>query len=240
MPINLEPIRPNPAVRGAPPTAIEAGFRDYMHAVYAYMAGGLALTGFVAYFSVAEGIYQKLATTPLIWVVLFAPLAMVLFLSFRIQKMSLPAARVAYWAFATLMGLSIAGIFLLYTGESIARVFFITAGTFGGMSVFGYTTQRDLSKWGSFLMMGLFGVIIAAVVNLFLHSSQLQFLVSVIGVIVFVGLTAYDTQRIKRMYVVADGPDVVGKKVVMGALMLYLDFVNLFLMLLQLFGGGRR
>ncbi|MDN5874576.1 MAG: Bax inhibitor-1/YccA family protein [Sinobacteraceae bacterium] len=238
MPIDLPQRRVTPIVSGDK-EAVEAGFRSYMHAVYAYMTGGLALTGVVAYFAVATGIYQQLATSPLIYVALFAPFAMVLFLSFRINKMSLSAARIAYWAYAALMGLSIAGIFLLYTGEAISRVFFITAGTFGAMSVFGYTTKRDLSRWGSFLMMGLIGVIIASVVNIFLHSSRLQFLVSVIGVIVFVGLTAYDTQRIKYQYVSSDGGEIMGKKVVMGALMLYLDFINLFIMMLQLFGGRR-
>lgn len=239
MPTEL-PTRSRTPVHGIyAPAELEAGFRAYLHAVYAYMAGGLALTGAVAYYAVATGVYQKIAATPLIWLVLFAPFAMVLFLGFRVQKMSLPAARVTYWVYAALMGLSIAGIFLMYTGEEISRVFFITAGTFGVMSVYGYTTKRSLANWGSFLMMGLIGVIIASVVNLFLHSTRLQFMVSVIGVIVFVGLTAYDTQRIKHAYVATDGGDVLGKKVVMGALMLYLDFVNLFIMLLQLFGGRR-
>ncbi|HEX7381084.1 MAG TPA: Bax inhibitor-1/YccA family protein [Nevskiaceae bacterium] len=234
------PHRPvNPAIHGGR-VALESGFRDYLHAVYAYMAGGLLVTGLVAYGSVAVGLYQRLAATPLLWVVLFAPFILVMLLAFRIQKMSLSAARTTYWIYAVLMGLSIAGIFLLYSGESIARVFFITAGTFGAMSLYGYTTKRDLSRWGSFLMMGLIGVIIASLVNIFLHSTQLQFVVSVIGVIVFVGLTAYDTQRIKTMYVSTDGGEMVGKKVVMGALMLYLDFVNLFIMMLQLFGGNRR
>lgn len=239
MPMEL-PHRPvNPAIRGGR-VALESGFRDYLHAVYAYMAGGLLVTGLVAYGSVAAGLYQRLAATPLVWVVLFAPFILVMLLAFRIQKMSLPAARTTYWVYAALMGLSIAGIFLLYTGEAISRVFFITAGTFAAMSLYGYTTKRDLSRWGSFLMMGLIGVIIASLVNIFLHSTQLQFVVSVIGVIVFVGLTAYDTQRIKTMYVSSDGGELVGKKVVMGALMLYLDFVNLFIMMLQLFGGNRR
>ncbi|TAM11535.1 MAG: Bax inhibitor-1/YccA family protein [Nevskiaceae bacterium] len=239
MPTQLPSRSPSP-VRGVyGENALEAGFRSYLHAVYAYMTGGLALTGIVAWYAVSTGIYQKIAATPLIWVVLFAPFVMVLVLGFRLQKMSLPAARVTYWAYAALMGLSIAGIFLMYTGEAISRVFFITAGTFGVMSVYGYTTKRSLANWGSFLMMGLIGVIIASVVNLFLHSTRLQMMVSVIGVIVFVGLTAYDTQRIKLAYSGTDGSDVLGKKVVMGALMLYLDFVNLFIMLLQLFGGRR-
>jgi len=238
MPIDFKRMQSDPGVT-AIPQGDEAGLRDYMHAIYNTMAGGLALTGVVAWYGYTSGLYLAIAKTPLIWLVLFAPLAMVLFLSFRIQKMSLATAQMTYWAYAALMGLSLAGIFMLYTGESIARVFFITSGTFAGMSVFGYVTKTDLTRWRSFLMMGLIGVIIAAVVNMFLHSSQLQFLVSVIGVIVFVGLTAYDTQKIKRMYFAADGHDMVGKKVIMGALTLYLDFINLFLMLLRLFGGRR-
>lgn len=239
MPMDFKRMQSGPQTT-AIPQGSEAGLRDYMHAIYNMMAGGLALTGVVAYFGYTSGLYQAIAATPLIWLVLLAPLGMVLFLSFRIQKMSLATAQVTYWAYAALMGLSLAGIFMLYTGESIARVFFITSATFASMSVFGYVTKRDLTRWGSFLMMGLIGVIIAAVVNMFLHSSALEFLVSVIGVIVFVGLTAYDTQKIKRMYYTADGHEVAGKKVVMGALTLYLDFINLFLMLLRLFGGGRR
>ncbi|HEU0196711.1 MAG TPA: Bax inhibitor-1/YccA family protein [Nevskiaceae bacterium] len=239
MPMELPTRRVTPIITGRR-DAVETGFRNYMHAVFAYMAGGLALTGLVAYWAVAAGVYQKLAATPLIWVVLFAPFVLVMVLGFRLQKMSLAAARVTYWVYAALMGLSIAGIFLVYTRTDISRVFFITAGTFGAMSLYGYTTKRSLAGWRSFLMMGLIGVIIAALVNMFVHSSALQFVVSVVGVIVFVGLTAYDTQRIKTMYVSTDGNAVLGKKVVMGALMLYLDFVNLFLMMLQLFGGGRR
>ncbi len=238
MPIDFKRI-PSDSQTAAMPQGSEAGLSNYMHAIYNTMAGGLALTGVVAYLGYTQGLYQAIAGTPLIWLVMFAPLAMVLFLGFRIQKMSLATAQVTYWAYAALMGLSLAGIFMLYTGESISRVFFITSGTFAGMSVFGYVTKTDLTRFGSFLMMGLIGVIIAAVVNMFLHSSELQFLISVIGVIVFVGLTAYDTQKIKQMYFAADGHDVAGKKVVMGALTLYLDFINLFLMLLRLFGGRR-
>ena len=238
MPIDLERVRAS--VSGQPQSQVsEAGLRDYMHAIYNMMAGGLALTGIVAWFGYSSGLYLSIAQTPLIWLVLFAPFAMVLFLGFRIQKMSLATAQVTYWVYAALMGLSVAGIFMLYTGNSIARVFFITSGTFAGMSLYGYVTKTDLTKFGSFLMMGLIGVIIASLVNLFLHSTQLQFLISVIGVIVFVGLTAYDTQKIKQMYYAADGHDIAGKKVVMGALTLYLDFINLFLMLLRLFGNRR-
>jgi FtsH-binding integral membrane protein len=171
---------------------------------------------------------------------MLAPLGFVFFLSARIQSMSTGAAQATFWAFAAVMGLSMASIFLVFTGASIARVFFITAGTFGAMSLYGYTTKRDLTNWGSFLFMGLIGVIIASLVNIFLASSALAFAISVIGVIVFVGLTAYDTQQIKEMYYEGDGADVMTKKTIIGALRLYLDFINLFVMLLQLFGQSRQ
>jgi uncharacterized protein len=235
MPIDLNSARPVSTVRSAG----DEGLRAYVRAVYAFMAGGLALTGAVSWFAYSSGLYPVIARTPLIWVVMFAPLVLVMFLSFRIQRMSLAAAQISYWAYAGLVGLSLAGIFMIYTGQSIARVFFITAGTFGGMSLWGYTTRKDLSGWGSFLFMGLIGVIIAGLVNVFLRSSAVQFAVSVMGVIVFVGLTAYDTQKIKQMYYAADSRDTLGKMVVLGALALYLDFINLFLMLLRLFGGRR-
>jgi len=219
--------------------ASDAGLRSYMHGVYNYMGGGLALTGVIAYYAATSGFYARIAATPLIWVVMLAPLALVFLLGFRIQRLSVPAAQATYWSYAALMGLSLGGIFLLYTGQSISRVFFITAGTFGAMSFYGYTTRTDLSRFGSFLMMGLIGIIIAGLVNLFMHSSALQFALSVIGVFVFVGLTAYDTQKLVAMYSTADGHEVAQKKTIMGALMLYLDFVNLFLMLLRLFGDRR-
>jgi hypothetical protein len=151
--------------------------------------------------------------------------------------MSAASAQITYWVFAGLMGLSLASIFVIYTGESIARVFFITAATFAAMSLYGYTTKRDLTAWGSFLMMGLIGIIIAMVVNFFIGSTMIQFVVSVLGVLIFIGLTAYDTQKIKEMYTAADGSEIAGKKAIMGALRLYLDFINLFLMLLHLFGN---
>jgi len=189
----------------------------------------------------SQGIYQQyIIGTPLYWVVLLAPLALVMVLSFGIQRMSLSAAQLAFWAYSALMGLWFAGVFLLFTTESIARVFFITAGTFAAMSIYGYTTRTDLSRFGSFLMMGLIGIILAGLVNIFIGSSALQFAISVIGIIVFVGLTAYDTQRIKEMYLESDGAVVAGKKAIMGALALYLDFINLFLLLLQFMGVQRR
>ncbi|MEQ1863944.1 MAG: Bax inhibitor-1/YccA family protein [Micropepsaceae bacterium] len=222
------------------PVLIDRGLRAYMLGVYNFMAGGLALTGLVAYVGVATGFYASIAGTPIFWIVLFAPLAIVLFLGFRIQSMSLTTARFSFWLYAALVGLSLSGVFIVYTGESIARVFFISAATFAAMSLFGYTTRADLSRFGSFLVMGLVGIVIAGLVNLFLASSALQFAISVIGVIIFIGLTAYDTQRIKAIYVEGDDEATAGKKAIMGALALYLDFLNLFLLLLQLLGDRRR
>ena len=238
MPIDFNSFSATPSSQ-----AREAGLRGYMHAVYGYMTGGLALTGVVAYYSFASGIYLAIAKTPLIWVVLLAPLAMVMLLGFRIQKMSLTAAQMTYWGYAALMGLSLGGIFMMFTGESISRVFFITAGTFGVMSVYGYSTKRDLTKLGSFMMMGLIGVGILGLVEIFLSLSELQFLFFVIGVIVFFGLAAYEPPKIRALFPATDAHEIAGKKEVFGALMLYLDFINLFLLLLQLFGntgGGRR
>lgn len=222
-----------------PQVGLDVGLRNYMLRVYNYMAGGLAITGVVAYFAAATGLYVRIAQTPLIWLVVFAPLGMVMLLSFRIQKMSMGAAQATFWVFAALMGLSLSYIFLVYTGTSIAEVFFITAATFLAMSLYGYTTKSDLAKFGSFLFMGLIGIIIASVVNIFLHAAALQFAISVIGVLVFTGLTAWDTQRIKEMYWEGDGSVVAGKKAIMGALALYLDFINLFIMLMQLMGNRR-
>jgi FtsH-binding integral membrane protein len=225
---------------GLTQTAVDVGLRQYMLRVYNYMAGGLALTGVVAYGAAASGLYQAIFGTPLYWVVLLAPLALVMLLSFRIERMSLGVAQLTFWAYAGLVGLSLSGIFIVYTGESIARVFFIAAATFAAMSLYGYTTRSDLSRFGSFLFMGLIGIVIAGLVNIFVASSALQFAISIIGVIVFVGLTTWDTQRIKELYVTADGEVVAGKKAIMGALTLYLDFLNLFLMLMQLLGDRRR
>lgn len=222
-----------------PQVDIDVGLRQYMLRVYNYMAGGLALTGLVAYFAAASGIYTALAHTPFIWLIVLAPLGLVLFLQFRIASMSLGAAQATFWVYAGLVGLSLGFIFLVYTSASIALTFFICAAMFAGMSLWGYTTKRDLTGMGSFLFMGLIGIIIAALVNMFLASPALQFAISAIGVVVFAGLTAWDTQQIKEMYWAGDGTIVAGKKAVMGALRLYLDFLNLFLMLLQ-FVGVRR
>jgi uncharacterized protein len=220
--------------------AIDAGLRQFMISVYNYMASGLALTGIVAYAAAETGLYASLIDTPMLfWGVTLAPLALVLLLSFRIEKMSLGTAKTAFWAYAALVGLSLSGIFFVYTGTSIARTFFITAATFLAMSLFGYTTRADLARTASFLLMGLVGIIIASIVNVFFASSIVQLAISVIGVIVFVGLTAYDTQRIKEIYLNSDSPAIAGKKAIMGALALYLDFLNLFILLMQLTGNRR-
>lgn len=232
------PLQSNSAQRSV--AEGDSGLRQYLRRIYNYMGVGLTLTGLVAYFGAVSGFYAAVAGTPLIWIILLAPLALVLALSFRIERMSLGAAQLSFWSYAGLVGLSLSGIFLLYTGESIARVFFISGAAFGGTSFYGYATRRDLSRFGSFLFMGLIGIVIASFVNMFLASSALQFAVSVIGVLVFTGLTAYDTQRLKSLYVSADDDVAAGKKAIIGALALYLDFLNLFLLLLQLFGDRRR
>jgi FtsH-binding integral membrane protein len=219
---------------------IDVGLRQYMLKVYNFMTGGLVLTGLVAYgVAGSPTILRAIYGTPLQWVVMLAPIGFAMLFGFRIQKMRASTAQMLYWAFAAVMGLSLSYIFLAYTGASVARVFFITAGTFAGMSLYGYTTKRDLAGVGSFMMMGLIGIILAMLVNLFLHSSALQFAISVIGVIVFVGLTAWDTQRIKEMYVAGDVAEIGTKKAILGAFQLYLDFINLFVMLLQLLGNRR-
>lgn len=218
---------------------IDAGLRSHMLRVYNLMAGGLALTGLVAYGAAASGVYAAIAATPLFWLLVFAPLGLALLLGFRLHAMSTAAASAVFWGYAGLLGLSLAGIFLVYTGTSIARTFFIAAATFAGTSLYGYTTRTDLSRFGSFLMMGLIGVVLASLVNIFLASPALAFAVSVMGVIVFTGLAAWDTQRIREMYFETAGTEGQGRAAVLGALMLYMDFVNLFLSLLN-FAGERR
>jgi uncharacterized protein len=218
---------------------VDVGLREYMLRIYNYMASALALTGIVAYVFANSGMYMSIARTPAIWLVMLAPLGLVLVLSFGIQKLSATAAQAIFWLYAALMGISLASVFLVFTGASVARVFFITAGTFAAMSLYGYTTKRDLSQLGAFLFMGLIGIVIASLVNIFVGSTALQFAISVIGVLVFTGLTAYDTQTIKEMYYEGDGYEIASKKAVMGALRLYLDFVNLFMMLMQLLGVRR-
>ncbi len=231
---------------------LDAGLRAYMLRVYNWMTSGLLLTGVVAYTiantSLIDLFYHQVATprglsiqpTILGYAAIFAPLAFVLVLSFGVNRLSRTATQALFWAFAAAMGASIANIFLIYSGASIARVFFITSATFGAMSIYGYTTKADLSRIGSFLIMGLIGVVIASVVNMFIGSTALQFAISIIGVLVFVGLTAYDTQRIKGDYMqsaYAEGTDGAAKRAVFDALSLYLNFINLFMLLLQLFGN---
>jgi hypothetical protein len=218
--------------------AVDEGLRAYMLRVYNYMASGLLLTGIVAYLTAqSDTMLQLIYGTPLKWVVFLAPLGLVFFLSARIHKMSAGAAQATYWIYAGLVGLSLASIFIVYTGASITRVFLISASVFGAMSLYGYTTKRDLTGWGSFLFMGLIGIVIAMVVNIFLASAMIHFVISVLGVLIFTGLTAYDTQAIKSMYMEDDHADVASRKAIMGALRLYLDFLNLFIMLLSLFGN---
>ena len=231
---------------------IDQGLRAYMLKVYNYMASGVLLTGLIAlaFFKMAvvsdggqivgpTNFGNTIYASGLKWVIMLAPLAVVFYVTFEIAKMSAATAQTTFWIFAALMGASLSSIFLISTGASLTRVFFITAGTFGAMSIYGYTTKRDLTKMGSFLMMGLFGIIIASIVNIFMKSTMMYFVISIIGVLVFVGLTAYDTQKIKNMYLVSDSGELMGKKAVMGALTLYLDFINLFIMLLRLFGQRR-
>jgi uncharacterized protein len=231
--------RPRAAFGATAGAEVDLGLRQYMLRVYNFMAGGLAVTGLVAYVAAASGFYQQIAGTPLIWLVMLAPLGAVLFLTFRIERVSVGTAQAIFWGYAALMGLSLAGIFLVFTHTSIARVFFISAATFAAMSLYGYTTRRDLTQFGSFLFMGLIGIVLASLINIFLASSALQFAISVIGVLLFTGLTAYDTRRIKEMYLAGDTGEVTAKKAIMGALTLYLDFINLFVMLLQLVGQRR-
>ncbi len=224
---------------------IDVGLRQYMLGVYNHMMIGLAITGLVAlgahFGAVQNGVLtpfgQVIYLSPLKWVIMLAPIGMVFLFAARIHRMASSTAQVVFWVYAALMGLSLSSIFLIYTGESITRVFFIAAGMFAGMSLYGYTTKRDLTGMGSFLFMGLIGILIASVVNIFLASSALHFAISVIGVLVFAGLTAYDTQNIKNEYWEGDDQEVQAKKSIYGALRLYLDFINLFIMLLSLFGN---
>ena len=245
-------------------TVIDAGLRAYMLRIYNYMVLGLAITGFAAMgiymlsvtgdagaaarsatgapLAIPGGMFlttvgYTMFVSPLKWVVILAPLGLVFFLGFKIQSMAPSTAQITFWVFAALIGLSLGSIFLVYTQTSIVRVFFITAASFGALSLYGYTTQKDISGWGSFLLMGLFGIIIASLVNIFLASSALQFVVSVAGVLIFAGLTAWDTQRLKNDYIYgAMEGEVLEKSAIMGALSLYLNFINMFTMLLQLFG----
>ena len=226
---------------------IDLGLKAYMNKVYTFMAVGLALTGVIAHLTSTMAFDFRTNTmtafgntiygSPLAFIIMLAPLGFIIALNMGIARMKESTVQVLFWAFAAVMGLSLSSIFIQYTGESVARVFFISAGAFGALSLYGYTTKKDLTGWGSFLFIGLIGILIASIVNIFVASSALQFGISVIGVLVFAGLTAYDTQRIKAMYFDNSGQE--GKKAIMGALTLYLDFINLFIMLIQLFGQRR-
>ncbi|HEV2746523.1 MAG TPA: Bax inhibitor-1/YccA family protein [Allosphingosinicella sp.] len=237
----------DPRVTAAPSTAgvgregvaFDAGLRSYMLSVYNYMTSGVLLTGIVALlFANSETGRQVLISGgPLRWVIMFAPLAFILVLSFGIHRLSTATAQLLFWAFATVMGLSMASIFLVFTGESIATTFFAVAAGFAGLSLWGYTTKKDLSGFGTFLIMGVFGLLIAMIINLFVQSGPMQLAISFIGVLLFAGLTAYDTQKIKSLYFHVAGTDMMGKTVIMGALNLYLDFVNMFTFLLSFMGS---
>ena len=228
---------------------IDEGLRSYMISVYNYMAVGIAITGVVAYAFYSMAVVETAAGLQLTafgniifnsafkWVLMLAPLGMVFLISAKVNSMSVSAAQITFWTFAALMGASLSSIFLVYAHGSIANIFFITAIAFGSLSLWGYTTKKDISGWGSFLIMGLVGIILASLVNIWLQSGAMQFAVSVIGVLVFAGLTAYDTQRIKEMYDVRDDGTLMGRKAIMGALSLYLNFINMFIMLLSLFGS---
>ncbi len=234
------------AVRSGAGTRVEGidqGLRAFMLGIYNNMALGLAITGLVAFGAYSwaasdPAMAQTLYGSPLRWVIIFAPLAFVFGLSAMVNRLSPGTARLAFFAFAAVMGLSLSSIFIVFTGESIARTFFITAAAFAGLSLYGYTTKKDLSAWGSFLIMGVIGLVIAMIVNIFLASSALQFAISAIGVLIFSGLTAYDTQRLKYTYDTVAGDQVAaGRASIIGALQLYLDFINLFMFLLQFMGN---
>lgn len=222
--------------------SIDVGLRAYMLGVYNHMTTALALTGFAAFATKwavlsVPGVGQLLFGSPLAYVIMFAPIGMVLWLSVRINKMSAPKARNLFYAYAAIMGISLSTILLAYTGSSVARAFFITAGAFAGLSIYGYTTKRNLSALGSFLIIGVVGLLLASIANIFIGSTQMEFLISIVGVFLFAGLTAYDTQRIKSMYSAGDDASVAGRKSIFGALMLYLDFINMFLFLVRLIGN---
>ena len=228
----------------AAPATFDAGLRSYMLSVYNTMASGVLLTGIVALFMArggANSIAAQIFLQPgfLKYVIMLAPLGMVIWLNAGISRMSEPAVKALFWVFAAVMGASLSTIFLRYTGGSIAATFFATSASFASLSLYGYTTKRDLGGVGKFLLMGLVGLVVASIANIFLHSGPLDLIISVIGVFIFAGLTVYDTQKIRQMYDVVAGTDMAGKSIVMGALTLYLDFINLFLFMLRFMGGGR-
>ncbi|MEO1731907.1 MAG: Bax inhibitor-1/YccA family protein [Pseudomonadota bacterium] len=215
----------------------DEGLRSYMLSIYNYMCSAVLLTGIVALVFAETGLTYAIAGTPLMWVVMLAPLAFVMVMSFGINKLSKTMLNILFWSYATVMGISMSTIFLVFTNESIALTFFATAGAFAGLSLFGYTTKKDLSGFGTFLIMGLVGLIIASILNIFLASGTLAFVISGLGVLIFAGLTAYDTQMLKEQYAHVRGTDFMGKAIIMGALNLYLDFINMFMFLLRFLGS---
>jgi len=229
----------NAASVGVPRAARDVGLRSYMLSVYNYMASGVLLTGIVALLFFSSGYAAQVMATPLRWLIIFAPLAFVMVMSFGMNRLQTGTLQALFWAFAVAMGLSMSTIFLVYTGVSIAQTFFAVSAGFLGLSLYGYTTKKDLSGIGTFLIMGVVGLLVAMVINLFLQSSTMSLLISGIGVLLFAGLTAYDTQKIKSMYAHVAGTDMMGKVVIMGALNLYLDFINMFTFLLSFMGDRR-
>jgi len=215
----------------------DEGLRSYMLSIYNYMASGVLLTGIVALLTAKSGLTMAFIGTPLQWVIALAPLGFILAMSFGLHKMSQGTLQAVFWAFAVVMGISMSTIFLVYTSESIAVTFFATAGAFAGLSLWGYTTKKDISGWGSFLIMGVIGIIIASVINIFMGSETMAFVISGLGVLIFAGLTAYDTQMLKNQYQYVQGTEFMGKAVIMGATNLYLDFVNMFMFLLSFLGS---
>ncbi len=233
-----DPFFPS-SVSSADRVSFDAGLRTHMQRVFNYMTGGLGVTGLVAYIF-ANTPLMAIMMSPLKWLVILAPLGIAMYMGMRLQTARMGTLQAMFWAFCVLMGMSMASIFLIYTGASIANTFFITAATFGTMSLWGYVTKRDLTAMGSFLVMGLFGIIIASLVNMFLMSPMLHWVTSVIGVLIFTGLTAFDTQWIKQNYAESWGADANERLAIMGALQLYLDFINMFVHLLQFMGVSRR
>jgi FtsH-binding integral membrane protein len=228
------------AATGAREAAFDAGLRSYMLSVYNYMASGVLLTGIVAMLFANSAMAPALLGNPILrFVLMLAPLGVVMALSFGINRMSETTAKALFWGYAVLMGLSLSSILLIYTGASVAQAFFAAAGGFAALSLIGYTTKKDLSAFGSFLIMGVFGLLIAMLINMFVHSSAMELLISAVGVLLFAGLTAYDTQRIKSGYFAVRGTAFAGKSAIMGALQLYLDFINMFLFLLRFMGNSR-
>ena len=231
-----------PGVQVGSQAAYDAGLRSYMLSVYNYMASGVLLTGLVALGFASSGLVNMLISPTggfsiLGWIAALSPLAFILVMNFGMERMSTSTVKACFWGFATIMGISMSTIFLRFTGDSIAQTFFATSAAFAGLSLYGYTTKKDLSGFGTFLIMGVVGLLVASVVNIFLQSPVMHLVISAIGVLVFAGLTAYDTQRIKSMYAYVQGTDMLGKTVVMGALSLYLDFINMFQFLLSFLGN---